>query len=51
MGGVRERERKQRRARAQIGDGSVAERWQSTGQTLDAAATLPVDEAADGSEL
>lgn len=26
------------------GDGSVAERWQSTGQTLDAAATLPVDE-------
>lgn len=50
VGGVRERERKQRRARAVTGDGSVAER-QSTGQTLDTAATLPVDEAADGSEL
>lgn len=39
------------RGRRRAGDGSVAERWQSTGQTLDAAATLPVDEAADGSEL
>lgn len=48
MGGVRERGKSRRAA---TGDGSFAERWQSTGQTLDVAATLPVDEAADGSEL